>query len=70
METERRILNCQVFLDCSIYKIYSNLEYANPLFKDVLGALLQKKAISLKFLCILFNFMLVLKCKRVFALVL
>ena len=70
METERRILNCQVFLDCSIYKIYSNLEYANPLFKDVLGALLQKKAISLNFLCILFNFMLVLKCKRVFALVL
>ena len=46
METERRILNCQVFLDCSIYKIYSKLEYENPLFNGVLGALLQKNAIS------------------------
>ena len=68
METEWRILNCQVFLDCSIYKIYSNLEYASPLFNGVLGALLQKNAISLNFLCILFNFILVLKCKRVFLL--
>ncbi len=51
-----------------IYVIYSKFEYVNPLFNGVLGTLLQKNAISLKIFRFSLNFILVLKCKRVFLL--